>query len=95
MRHRLIEAELVVEIAVADRLEIVDAADRHAALDPRVRHRRRREMPAGGPSGHRDPVRIAAKRGQLLGEIIEPAINFGAIGPSANSEKASLARICQ
>src|ERR1700730_9513648 len=60
-RRRFIEAELDVEIAVADRLEIVDAADPHARFYLRMRQRHRRQMSAGGPSRYHDPARVTAE----------------------------------
>jgi len=35
------------------------------------------QMPAGGPSGHHEPARIAAERRQSLDQKIDPLVDFG------------------
>ena len=72
----LVELELDVEIAVADRLEIVDADDRHARFHLRMRQRHRGQMAAGRPAGYHDAVGRGAERGQLPGEIIDARHGF-------------------
>ena len=55
-----VEAELVVEIVEADRLEIVDAADGDAAADGALAHDQRGQMRAGRPARGEEPLGIGA-----------------------------------
>ena len=75
-RGRFVQPELDVEIAVADRLEVIDARYRHAGSHVRVRQRHRGEVSAGGPACHHDAMAVAAERRQLSGEIIDRGVDF-------------------
>src|SRR5580704_17774530 len=56
LRFRSIHAELVVEIAKANRLKIEESADGDRAFDPRLGHHHCRQMAAGGVACNMDAV---------------------------------------
>src|SRR6266567_8266239 len=62
------EAELDVQVVEPDRLEIVEAGDRHPALDRAEAHRARGQMAAGGMAADADAGRIGAVVAEMFGE---------------------------
>src|SRR5581483_1490232 len=66
-----------VQIGRADRLEIVDARDRHARLHVRMRQRHRRQMSAGRPARRDEALAVAAECGQFARKKIDAGMDLG------------------
>src|SRR5215469_1506716 len=66
-----VEAELVVEITEADRLQIEKPADGETTCHRRFVHQHRGKMAAGRPAADIEPRRIASQRREILMEPMQ------------------------